>query len=225
LQYDHVRDRNEAIGHCFWFTLQTLIIIQCSWRMSLQCNHVRDRNEAIGHCFWFTLRTLIIIQCSWRMSLQCNHVRDRNEAIGHTMAYGLVPERGHRPAAVSHLLDCLKGEGKLQLLRGVLDDQLLSHRGIQEYAQLPPIESLHQTLVANLTTSQTILTHSLMNGSQRLSQLLDSASKTTPPHSLLVSYLLSVFHQVVESNVVLVPHIADINPTVWKGTCMSMQIH
>ena len=86
-----------------------------------------------------------------------------------------------KTSAVSRLLDCLKGEGKLQLLGGVLDDQLLSHRGFQEYAQLPPIESLHQTLVANLTTSQMILTHSLMNGSQRLSQLLESASKTTPP--------------------------------------------
>ena len=85
-----------------------------------------------------------------------------------------------KTSAVSHLLDSLKGEGRLQLLGGVLDDQLLTHRGFHEYAQLPPMETLHQRLVTNLTVSQMILARSLMSGSQRLSQLLDSASKMTP---------------------------------------------
>ena len=83
-----------------------------------------------------------------------------------------------KTAAVSHLLDCLKGEGKLQLLGGVVEDQLVTHTELQEFANLPPVETLHQKLAATLTLSQTLLAGFLQSGPFRLSQMLDSASTT-----------------------------------------------
>ena len=83
-----------------------------------------------------------------------------------------------KTAAVSHLLDCLKGEGKLQLLGGVVEDQLLTHTELHEFANLPPVETLHQKLAATLTLSQTLLAGFLQSGPFRLSQMLNSASTT-----------------------------------------------
>ena len=110
-----------------------------------------------------------------------------SKALEHTRFRNIIPLfKGctalafSKTAAASHLLNYLKGDGKLQLLGGVLEDQLLTHTEFQEYANLPPVETLHQKLVATLTLSQIVLTGSLQSGPFRLSQMLDSASTTEP---------------------------------------------
>ena len=80
---------------------------------------------------------------------------------------------GRDPSA-SSLLSCTKSETKLLLLGGVVDDQLLTPKGLQEYAALPPVEVLQGNILGTLQLSQLMLSMLLQGSSQKLSYLLKS---------------------------------------------------
>ena len=80
---------------------------------------------------------------------------------------------GRDPSA-SSLLSCTKSETKLLLLGGVVDDQLLTPKGLQEYAALPPVEVLQGNILGTLQLSQLMLSMILQGSSQKLSYLLKS---------------------------------------------------
>ena len=81
---------------------------------------------------------------------------------------------GRDPSVASSLLSTTKSESKLLLLGGVVDDQLLTPRGLQEYAALPPLEVMHGNILGTLQLSQLMLSMLLQGSSQKLSYLLKS---------------------------------------------------
>ena len=79
---------------------------------------------------------------------------------------------------LSDLLAMTKSEKKLLLLGGLLENQLFSPKGLEEYTRLPSLEVMHQELVGILSHPQTMLSCLLQGSAGRLSHMLDQISKT-----------------------------------------------
>ena len=77
---------------------------------------------------------------------------------------------------INDLLKVLKNESKLYLLGGVVEDELMTPKSIEDYAKLPGDDFLYSQLLGTLTAQQTNLTRLLLDGGakglhSRLSQL------------------------------------------------------
>lgn len=73
---------------------------------------------------------------------------------------------------LSKLLSVTKLEPKLHLLGGLVEEGLLTPRGLYKYANLPEKIGLQQQLLTTLTIPQATLSNLLLDSSRRLVQLL-----------------------------------------------------
>ena len=83
---------------------------------------------------------------------------------------------------LSDLLTVTKGEKKLLLLGGLMENQLFSSKGLEDYTKLPSLEVMHQELVGVLSHPQTMLSGLLQGSAARLSCMLDQISKADQTH-------------------------------------------
>ena len=87
------------------------------------------------------------------------------------------------PSATKELLSVTNAESKLHLLGGVVEDVMMTPRGLQDYADLPSLKDLQQILLGTLNQTQRMLARSLQGTPLKLSHLLsqitsDSTSET-----------------------------------------------
>ena len=83
---------------------------------------------------------------------------------------------------LSDLLMVTTGEKKLLLLGGLMENQLFSSKGLEDYAKLPSLEVMHQELVGVLSHPQTMLSGLLQGSAARLSCMLEQISKADQTH-------------------------------------------
>jgi len=79
---------------------------------------------------------------------------------------------------VSHLLTATKKENKLQMMGGMVDNQLFTPRGMQDCAKLQSLEMQHIELTRTLTSVQSHLSNCLMNSQQHLCSQLGRIHNT-----------------------------------------------
>ena len=78
---------------------------------------------------------------------------------------------------LSDLLTVTKGEKKLMVLGGLLENQLFTPKGLDSYTKLPSLEATRQELVGILSHPQTALSSLLQSSAARLSHMLNQISK------------------------------------------------
>ena len=81
------------------------------------------------------------------------------------------------PSAAKDLVAATKAETKLHLLGGVVEDEIMTPLSLQNYANLPPLEVMHQTILGTLSQTQMMLRMYIESTPQRLSQSLTQISQ------------------------------------------------
>ncbi len=85
----------------------------------------------------------------------------------------VATEKLGEPSAVKILLKQTKNEDKLMLLGGMVDHQLLSPIGLEQYSKIHSMDVLRQEMTAILSQVQGSVKQTLESPSQRLSMLLE----------------------------------------------------
>ena len=73
---------------------------------------------------------------------------------------------------VSDLVSVTKSEGKLHLLGGIVDDQMVTPQELQSCAQLPPLGTQHLMLSQYMMQLQSSLSNNLLHNQQTLRHFL-----------------------------------------------------
>ena len=83
---------------------------------------------------------------------------------------------GREISTLSSLFSTIATEPKLQLLGGVVEDQLMTSKAMLKLSEQPPLQTMQQDLVKILHVGQQGLWHTISNTSKSLTMSLNLVS-------------------------------------------------